>query len=249
MVKYLCKIVFRNEPEPASGWRTYVVSARHPEEAMEKAMDLFVVEAPSAFGGWHVQVCAANPESKTLMHTHKLKVTIDDDFCAHEFPLTNVPGSVSINSAAEALAKSIKATLGESKRVRGYTPPEHVKPTPGAEESFNFKVTIDDTYHAYEYPLVLDNSYSIHKVAEALGKAIGIKASLEGKMVRKNIAAKSPGTVDTLFRSGDDKQDATALLDCAYDIMEIWKAEGPYNQSLRKAWMKRAREFGAVPSP
>jgi hypothetical protein len=59
-----------------------------------------------------------------------------------------------------------------------------------------------------------------------------------------------PGDVDTLFRSGDDKQDAIVLLDCAYDIMEIWKTEGsPYNQRLKKAWMQRARELGAVPSP
>ena len=58
-----------------------------------------------------------------------------------------------------------------------------------------------------------------------------------------------PGDVDTLFRSGDDKQDATVLLDCAYDIMEIWKAEGAYNQRLQKAWMQRARELGATPSP
>lgn len=49
-----------------------------------------------------------------------------------------------------------------------------------------------------------------------------------------------------LFRTGNDAQDAITLLDCAYDIMELWKAEGEYNQSLRTAWLKRARELGAI---
>jgi hypothetical protein len=52
-----------------------------------------------------------------------------------------------------------------------------------------------------------------------------------------------------LFRSGDDKQDAVALLDCVYEIMEIWDTkESPYNTVLKKEWLKRARELGAVPS-
>jgi hypothetical protein len=51
-----------------------------------------------------------------------------------------------------------------------------------------------------------------------------------------------------LFRSGDDRADMVSLLDCAYDIMEVWKAEGAYNAALREAWLKRARELGAEPS-
>ena len=59
----------------------------------------------------------------------------------------------------------------------------------------------------------------------------------------------SASTVDTpLFRSGDDKADMVALLDCAYDLMEIWPAKEPYNVALREAWLKRARELGAEPS-
>ena len=158
-----------------------MVSARHPEEAMEKAKDLFVAEAPSAFGGWHVQVCAANPEPKTPMPA--------------------------------------------------------------------FKVTIDNGFHAYEYSLDLNGSNSVYDVSEALRKAFNIKHALAGKLVQDSRRTASTGNTDTLFRSGDDKQDAVTLLDCAYDIMEIWKAEGPYNQSLRHAWLSRAVELGAVPSP
>ncbi len=54
------------------------------------------------------------------------------------------------------------------------------------------------------------------------------------------------------FRSGDDKQDLITLIDCAYDIVEIYWRPGPtetYNQKLRKAWMERAKELGATPSP
>jgi hypothetical protein len=152
------------------------------------------------------------------MSKHNLKVTLDDGYCAHEFPLTNVPGSVSINDAAEALAKSIKATLGESKCVR-----------------------------------------SIYELASAAAQVAGGKLGAAVK-----VSPLSRPTVDinpaqfkrteserlnTLFCSGDAQQDAVVLLDCAYDVMEIWKAEGPYNQSLKKAWMQRARELGAVPSP
>jgi len=51
-----------------------------------------------------------------------------------------------------------------------------------------------------------------------------------------------------LFRSGDEKADLVTLLDCAYDIMEIWKGEGAYNAALKAEWLKRARELGAQPS-
>ena len=52
----------------------------------------------------------------------------------------------------------------------------------------------------------------------------------------------------TLFRSGDEKADIVALLDCAYDIVEIWPAKEPYNATLKEAWLSRARELGATPS-
>lgn len=51
------------------------------------------------------------------------------------------------------------------------------------------------------------------------------------------------------FRSGKKEQDYITLLDCAYDIMEIWDtSDSPYNQRLKKAWLERARELGAEPS-
>lgn len=54
--------------------------------------------------------------------------------------------------------------------------------------------------------------------------------------------------LSTPFRSGDDKADMVTLLDCAYDIMEVWQAEGAYNAALREAWLERSRELGAEPS-
>ena len=51
-----------------------------------------------------------------------------------------------------------------------------------------------------------------------------------------------------IFRSGDEKADFVSLLDCAYDIMEIWPAKEPYNAALKTEWLKRARELGAEPS-
>ena len=51
------------------------------------------------------------------------------------------------------------------------------------------------------------------------------------------------------FRSGDERKDMVKLLDCAFDIMELWKTENsPYNTELRAQWMTRARELGAEPS-
>lgn len=53
----------------------------------------------------------------------------------------------------------------------------------------------------------------------------------------------------TVFNSGNKEQDLIALIDCAYDIMEIWKTkESPYNTELKKVWLKRAKELGAIPS-
>jgi hypothetical protein len=56
--------------------------------------------------------------------------------------------------------------------------------------------------------------------------------------------------VEELFNSGDKEKDIVSLLDCAYDIMELWKLsdEQVYNKRLKAAWLKRARELGAVPS-
>lgn len=38
------------------------------------------------------------------------------------------------------------------------------------------------------------------------------------------------------------------LIDGAYDIIEIWKAEAPAQIAWKKAWMAKARELGAHPS-
>lgn len=38
------------------------------------------------------------------------------------------------------------------------------------------------------------------------------------------------------------------LIDGAYDIIEIWKAESPSQVAWKKAWMAKARELGAHPS-
>jgi hypothetical protein len=53
----------------------------------------------------------------------------------------------------------------------------------------------------------------------------------------------------SLFETGMRSTDMLTLIDCAYDIVEGWKPEGPYNNRLRMAWLKRARELGAHPSP
>lgn len=50
------------------------------------------------------------------------------------------------------------------------------------------------------------------------------------------------------YDTGDELTDLISLVETAYDIVEIWKAEGLYNQNLKKAWLKRARELGANPS-
>jgi hypothetical protein len=56
--------------------------------------------------------------------------------------------------------------------------------------------------------------------------------------------------VEELFNSGNKEKDLVALIDCAYDIMELWQLtdEQVYNKQLKAAWLKRARELGAVPS-
>lgn len=38
------------------------------------------------------------------------------------------------------------------------------------------------------------------------------------------------------------------LINGAYDIIEIWKAESPAQISWKKAWMAKARELGARPA-
>jgi hypothetical protein len=48
------------------------------------------------------------------------------------------------------------------------------------------------------------------------------------------------------FHSGNEKQDVACLLDMAIDIIEIWDVKNsPYNQELKRCWMKRAQELGA----
>ena len=39
------------------------------------------------------------------------------------------------------------------------------------------------------------------------------------------------------------------LINGAYDIVELWKAETPSQQKWRAEWMAQARRNGAVPSP
>jgi hypothetical protein len=58
-----------------------------------------------------------------------------------------------------------------------------------------------------------------------------------------------PGHPDRLFRCGDDRLDLVGLIDGAYDLVEIWQPQGPFNQKWKEAWLKRARELGAHPSP
>jgi hypothetical protein len=41
---------------------------------------------------------------------------------------------------------------------------------------------------------------------------------------------------------------AIELLDGAYDIIEIWKAESPSQKAWKTAWLSKARELGANPS-
>ena len=42
---------------------------------------------------------------------------------------------------------------------------------------------------------------------------------------------------------------AIELLDGAYDIVEIWKAETPSQIAWKSAWLAKARKLGANPSP
>ena len=53
-----------------------------------------------------------------------------------------------------------------------------------------------------------------------------------------------------MFNCGDKDLDMVALIDCAYDIMELWNPTEKeiYNKALKAAWLKRARELGAIPS-
>jgi hypothetical protein len=54
--------------------------------------------------------------------------------------------------------------------------------------------------------------------------------------------------VENLFNSDNKEKDLVALIDCAYDIMELWNPTEMeiYNRTLKAAWLKRARELGAV---
>ncbi len=45
-----------------------------------------------------------------------------------------------------------------------------------------------------------------------------------------------------------DLASAVSLIDGAYDIVEIWKPEGPYNTTWKRQWLERASELGASSS-
>lgn len=52
------------------------------------------------------------------------------------------------------------------------------------------------------------------------------------------------------FHSGDPQKDAVELLDMAIDLVEIWDVkDSPFNQRLKRCWLKRAQELGANLSP
>lgn len=55
---------------------------------------------------------------------------------------------------------------------------------------------------------------------------------------------------DPRFNCGDKEKDFISLIDCAYDIMELWNPSEDelYNKALRTAWLKRAKELGATSS-
>ena len=58
--------------------------------------------------------------------------------------------------------------------------------------------------------------------------------------------AASPCSAFPAFHSGNEKQDVACLLDMAIDIIEIWDVKNsPYNQELKRCWMKRAQELSA----
>lgn len=42
---------------------------------------------------------------------------------------------------------------------------------------------------------------------------------------------------------------AVELLDGAYDIIETWAANSPSQKQWKEAWLKKARELGAIPTP
>ena len=47
----------------------------------------------------------------------------------------------------------------------------------------------------------------------------------------------------------DKYDELLSLVDGAYDIIELWKAETPFQQAWKDQWMKEARELGAIPLP
>lgn len=54
---------------------------------------------------------------------------------------------------------------------------------------------------------------------------------------------------ESFFHSGNREKDLIQLVDCAYDLVELWQtADQSYNTKLRAAWLKRAKELGAIPS-
>lgn len=45
-----------------------------------------------------------------------------------------------------------------------------------------------------------------------------------------------------------DLASAVSLIDGSYDIVEIWKPEGPYNTAWKQRWLEGASELGASSS-
>jgi hypothetical protein len=41
---------------------------------------------------------------------------------------------------------------------------------------------------------------------------------------------------------------AIELIDGAYDIIELWRADSPSQKAWQEAWLQKAKELGANPS-
>ena len=64
------------------------------------------------------------------------------------------------------------------------------------------------------------------------------------------MTALSPMAKEILARYSSSKAKALVeLIDCAYEIVEVWNvADSPYNKAWKAAWLAKARELGAEPS-
>ena len=48
--------------------------------------------------------------------------------------------------------------------------------------------------------------------------------------------------------SKDKNKAALELVDAAYDLVELYKPESPYNKLWRDSWLKKSKELGITPS-